>query len=176
MPSRLLTIYYIWVIIPFFLDGLEDKKSRAKRVEIGCDRLLFLYNAKSVLSDLPLYIRERYEQHVWQCGRRTWWLVVMYTGQRREERWCIRVRITLKSVPRRIIRFTWSLFYDVYITSRCGESWLPVRFLRLDFSSPQRLILFHRGYCGTMNSEISVVNFRRVKKFETCLDALARLS
>lgn len=32
----------------------------------------------SVLSGLPLYARERYEQHVWRCGRRTWWPVVMY--------------------------------------------------------------------------------------------------
>lgn len=42
----------------------------------------------------------RYEQHVWRCGRRTWWLVVMYTAGQcrgREERRRTRVRITPRS-------------------------------------------------------------------------------
>lgn len=88
----------------------------------------------------------------------------VYGAMPREERRRARVRITLKSAPELYDSpgpyFTTFILHRVAANLGCWRASCG----RLDFSSPPRLILFQRGCSGSEDSEISVVNFCRVKR------------
>lgn len=72
---------HIWRIVSFFFfaaDMSQEGKTRWNEEESDVTAFSSYKAPGSVLSGLPLYAREWYEQHVWRCGRRTWRPVVMY--------------------------------------------------------------------------------------------------